>query len=494
MKNRIRLTLYHKNKFFNMQTNFFQTIRIAFVALSISFSTHAQNKLVVYPAPEGVALNGDFTVKVRQPGKEWKTTPSYLVKVDEVRDVNHHEMESSMSYFDFSGEVEVSVTYNRGAIETARVRPLSYEIASQINGNTLTFKLDRPRNLSVEVNGDIFHNLHLFANPIEEFVPNPKDKNVIYFGPGVHTFENNRINVPSGKTLYVAGGAVLMGRISVSDAQDVKVIGRGMVDHTIKGGISIARSKNVLVEGLFATKCSTGGSDGVVIRNVKTISYFQWGDGMNVFGSNNVLFNGVFVRSSDDCTTIYGTRNGFTGGCKNITMQNSTLWADVAHPIFIGIHGNVDDPEILEDLNYINIDILDHKEKQVDYQGCMSINAGDNNLIRNVRFENIRVEDFRQGQLLQIRIFFNKKYCKAPGRGIENVLFKDVSYNGNNAELSLIVGYSEERKVKNVRFENLRINGRVISDDMRGKPGWYKTSDMARFFVGEFVEDIVFVK
>ena len=26
----------------------------------------------------------------------------------------------------------------------------------------MTFKLDRPRNLSVEVNGDIFHNLHLF--------------------------------------------------------------------------------------------------------------------------------------------------------------------------------------------------------------------------------------------------------------------------------------------------------------------------------------------
>ena len=94
-------------------------------------------------------------------------------------------------------------------------------------------------------------------------------------------------------------------------------------------------------------------------------------------------------------------------------MQNSTLWADVAHPIFIGIHGNVENPEILENLNYINIDILDHKEKQLDYQGCLAINAGDNNLIRNVRFENIRIEDFRQGQLVNLRIFFNEKYCKA---------------------------------------------------------------------------------
>lgn len=28
---------------------------------------------------------------------------------------------------------------------------------------------------------------------------------------------------------------------------------------------------------------------------------------MNVFASNNVLFDGVFCRNSDDCTTVYGT-------------------------------------------------------------------------------------------------------------------------------------------------------------------------------------------
>lgn len=145
---------------------------------------------------------------------------------------------------------------------------------------------------------------------------------------------------------------------------------------------------------------------------------------MNVFASNNVLFDGVFCRNSDDCTTVYATRMGFHGGCRNVTMQNSTLWADVAHPIFIGLHGDVDRNEVMENLTYRNIDILDHREMQVDYQGCLAINAGDNNLVRNVRFENIRIENFRQGQLVNLRIFYNKKYCKAPGRGIENVLLK----------------------------------------------------------------------
>lgn len=464
------------------------TILFLFIAIPI----FPQNKLETWPAPEGAALNNDFTVKVRLPGQNWQELPTYLVKVDEVRNTKHNEEKASMAYFNFSGEVEVSVTSNKGLIQTAKVRPLSHGIIPQIEGNTMNFKLDNPRNLSVEVNGDIFHNLHLFANPLEEYVPNPKDKDVIYFGPGIHRFEMDRFVVPSGKTVYVSGGAILMGQILINEVRDVKVIGRGMVDHTVKMGIRIANSQNILVEGLFATQCSTGGSDSVTIRNVKSISYFGWGDGMNVFASNNVLHDNVFCRNSDDCTTVYGTRLGFVGGCRNITMQNSTLWADVAHPIFIGIHGNVENPEILENLNYVNIDILDHKEMQIDYQGCLAINAGDENLIRNVRFENIRIENFRQGQLVNLRIFFNEKYCKAPGRGIENVLFRNISYTGDHAEISIMAGYNSERKVKNIRFENLRINGKLISDDMPDKPTWYKTADMARFSVGEHVENVTF--
>lgn len=57
----------------------------------------------------------------------------------------------------------------------------------------------------------------------------------------------------------------------------------------------------------------------------------------------------------------------------------------------------------------------------------------------------------------------------------------------------MIEGYGEDRMVKNVRFENLRINGRLITDDMPGKPGWYNTGDMARIYVGPHVENVTFV-
>src|SRR6266567_4477332 len=108
-----------------------QTVTLLrFVALLASaVSLHAaapENRLVTYPAPGGVPLNGDFTVTVRTPGQGWQNVVTYLFKVDAVRGVQHTPLDTSVAYFDFSGTVKVSVTSNRGAILSARVRPLSY--------------------------------------------------------------------------------------------------------------------------------------------------------------------------------------------------------------------------------------------------------------------------------------------------------------------------------------------------------------------------------
>jgi hypothetical protein len=58
----------------------------------------------------------------------------------------------------------------------------------------------------------------------------------------------------------------------------------------------------------------------------------------------------------------------------------------------------------------------------------------------------------------------SKKYGLAPGRGISNVLIKNVTYNGLTANPSEIKGYAEDRIVKGVRIEGLTINGKKISD------------------------------
>jgi len=263
-----------------------------------------------------------------------------------------------------------------------------------------------------------------------------------------------------------------------------------------RDAILIEYSKNIEVDGIIEVPNSytvlIGQSDNVMIRNIKSFSAGGNNDGIDVFTSSNVAIDGVFMRNSDDNIAIYGHRWNYYGDTKNVTVRNSTLWADVAHPILVGTHGDTDHPDALEDLKFLNIDILDQREPQLDYQGCMSLNAGDGNLIRDIRFENIRVEDIRMGQLVNLRVFFNKKYNTSPGGGIENVIFKDITYNGTHANPSVIAGYDDSREVKNIVFENLKINGRVISDDMPGKPVFFKTGDMADIFVGEHVEGLIF--
>ena len=469
-------------------------LRFIFIAIVLCRMVQAYpGVLKTYPAPTGAELLGMYRVEVSADNNRWHTVPTYAVKVDKVENARHNVRKVSMAYFDFEGDVRVRVTKLNGAFTAARIRPLSYNIGFERCDSTIEFTLNRPANLSIEFDGELFNNLHLFANPMLKDKPKMRDKHTVYFGPGIHRLVGDTLAVKSGTTVWIDGGAIVKGTLKISDAKNVKVMGRGEIHPDGRGpGIEIARSRGVSVDGIITTQCPVGGSDGVKITNVKTISSYGWGDGLNVFASSNVLWNGVFCRTSDDCTTVYATRKGFTGGCKNITMLNSTLWADVAHPIFIGLHGNTERPDTIENVRYENIDILDENEFQLDYQGCMAINAGDDNLVRDIVFKDIRIENIRRGQILSLRVSFNKKYCKAPGRGIENVLFKNITYTGTQPEVALIIGYDSLRKVKNVTFDNFTINEKRIYDDMPDKPKWYKTADMGRIFIGENVENVVF--
>ena len=480
--------------------NYFKTI---FLLLALLAVHSLDAKVVTYPAGIGVKTLNVFSVEVRQGSGQWLPVDVYPVKVDRVDDKGHNVEVASMAYFDFDGTVDVRVISNEERVKSARVRPLSCKIAPNCVGDTVTFSLSHPRNLSVEINGDIFHNLHLFANPIDKFRPSDKEikralkkkkgGNLIYFAPGVHRLPNDTLLVPSGTTVYIDGGARVYGNIFTEGVHDVNIFGRGEVHPDGRGaGVQIRCSKNVKVDGIVVSQLPIGQCDLVELTNVKSISYYGWGDGMDVFSSSNVILDGVFCRNSDDCVAVYASTQGYKGGSNNVLVKNATLWADVAHPINVGGHGDPNGMDTVQNITFRNIDILDQAEKQIDYQGCLAINPGDNTLVCNITFENIQIEDFRNGQLVNFRISYNPKYCVSTGRGVRNVLVKDVVYNGTGANLSIIAGYDENHKISDVRFVNLVINDRKITDEMLGKPKWYKTGDMAGIFVGEHVENISF--
>lgn len=323
---------------------------------------------------------------------------------------------------------------------------------------------------------------------------NIKKKNLIYFGPGVHDFKGDSIHIPSGKTVFIDNGAVIKGWLSTYGSRNVKILGHGIVMPGHHEGIMVRYSKNVLIDGPLTTQLHIGGSDSITVKNAKVMSWYGWGDGFNIFASNNIHQEHLFARTSDDCSTIYCTRKRYHGGCRNITIKDFVMWADVAHPIMIGLHSETPEDEVIDNVLYDGIEILEHCENQIDYQGCIGINNGDNITVKNVTFQNFNIDNIRRGMLFNIRVCYNKKYCSAPGRGIHDITLRNIAYRGSAPNMGIIAGYDQSRMVRNIRFENLTINGKLISDDMPGKPRWYKTADMAKIYVNDHVEGLTFSK
>lgn len=452
------------------------------------------HSIYTYTAPQGAPQKHDYDVFIQPRGKkEWTKIDTYGAKV--------HKGDISYCIFDFTGDVFVKVVSKYKKFKTARIRP-DYRgtIADIQNDSTVQFLLFQPENVSVELDGDTSNNLLVFTSKPTiskeeaEKAAKSQGRAFRYYPSGLYTEET--IKVPSNTTVYLDGGSYFLGTFAVEDAENVSIIGRGIA-RPQRGyeGAHVYRSKNVIIDGLVCCTCPIGESSNVTLHDVRSISHPQWGDGLNVFGGcSDVLYDRVFCRNSDDCTTAYATRKGFNGSVRNVRMTNSTLWADVAHPIMIGLHGNPQVGDSIVNLRYDNIDIICQNEKQVDYQGCLAINCGDNNYVKDVTFDNIRIEGIRQGSITQVKVGWNQKYCTAVGGGVENVMFRNVRLYGDQPDLSIITGYDAEHKVKNITFEGLKINGRTISDDMPDKPKWHTTSDYVPMFVGSHVENLQFKK
>jgi len=468
-------------------TLFMRVTALLTVSITICNASAALN---LYPETPDSSLkkNADFIVQVRPAGSNanWQELPVYEVQVD-----MDNVQRASMAQFDMDNcPVEISIhKQTPGRIDNVAIRPLSKNVAYTSDSSTIHFQLGGPQYLSIEINGDRAHNLHLFANPPESemfdgtgdnvinwnagtkdiFV---QDATLIYFGPGVHKpkdLPNVEIQIPSNTTVYLAPGAVVKAKLVVNKAENVRIIGRGILDHPLRG-IEITHSNNVLIDGITIVNPDHysvfgGESSNITIKNLKSFSCKGWSDGIDLMCCSDVHIDNVFMRNSDDCIALYGHRWNFWGNSSNITVENSILWADVAHPINIGGHGNDhNEGDTLENYVFRNIDILEHDEDDDTYRGCMAIGCSDKNLIRNVLFEDIRVAHFQEGRLFYLKVYYNDKYNNAPGRGIQHVTFRNICYDGTGAFPSLIQGYDARKMVTDITFENILINGTAMKN------------------------------
>lgn len=464
----------------------------ALACLVLGIAAHAAHpvpsRVQVHPFPEAVRYshhNDDFTVRVRTPGGPWQDLYEYKVKVD-----LDNPQTASMVYFNFNGTVELAIQKNNGDFARVDVRPTARGIKPVVRDGVAYVTLSRPENLSVEFDGDRLHNLHVFSQSIRADMPavpaglastdigvgkTPDlTQPTVFFGPGIHRGE---FRLRSNTTVYIHGSAILKNPLIIDGVENVRVISDGLFDGAEKTTIRNARQIDIdgpifINQPEGTMRCIT--SQDVAERGVRTIGAGPWSDGLGHFACERVTVSNSFIRTSDDCITFYNHRWDIWGDTRDVKVTDSTLWADVAHAIMIGIHGNTPTPahpraEVLERLRFSNLDILDHDEDDPEYAGALGIMAGDDNLVRDVTFENIRVERIEEGKLFNFKIAYTAKYNTSPGLGIENVTLRNVAYTGKGAaSAAALTGRDAQRRVRNIVLDNVTVGGKRITGPAPG--------------------------
>ena len=437
----------------------------------------------VYPAPAGEALSKDYAVQA-----EGQEVPVYVAKVapaepaqrwkamdDKANSAEYFET-ASFAYFDMDGAVTVTVTCPE-VIQSAKVLPTSFNLKPIIQGRSLTLTLVEPKPVTIEVNGNWVGALHLFANPPEASIPRAGDPNVIYFGPGIH--EVSHLVVSNNQTVYVAGGAVVQGvirpdekfRISsysglrtysptfVLKGTNITFRGRGIVDGsrctTHARNLVVVQGKDVTLEGVILRDSSTWNvpirqSDRVRVRNLKLLGYRANSDGIDICNSRDVTVEGCFIRTLDDLIVVK-TDQG-QGEARRIVARDCVLWNEVAHALSIGaeLRENVD--EVL----FTNCDVIHDKGRE----WTLRVYHCDSARIRNVRFENLRIEESPR----LISLWIDKAFwTRDAERGhIDGVHFKNIRAKADPLRVEF-KGFDETHAVENVVLEDVVVNGRPLA-------------------------------
>jgi hypothetical protein len=471
--------------------------------------------VTAHAAPAGEGLSEDFSLKVNG-----VPVPVYRCRVSAVpfnqvwpgyqRPLDQTEL-ASFAYCGASGAVEVEAEY-RGKISSAAVRPLSKKLTPQVAGSRISFKVPGPGFFMVEVNGR--HGaLHLFIDPPEERAPARDEEGVLFFGPGVH--RPGKVTLKSDQTVYVAPGAVVYGSFGARDAHNIRILGRGIVDVSEsprgKGGgaIRLHNCSGVRIEGLVLRDpdvwcCSLFGCRDVEIARLKLVGLWRYNaDGIDICNSQKVRVRDCFVRAFDDCIVLKGLK--WRGGkgresyhrrpVKDVRVERCVLWNDWGRALEVGAETSA--PEIA-DVVFRDCDIVRATHIAMDIQ------HGDRASIRDVRFEDIRVEMQERAPAPRMQKRKGEKYDARPGKYLPTLMVIDIRRNNYSKD-------GENGTVAGVTFRNITVTapskprsrfsgldpehgvGRVVIDNLSVNGKRCNTAQEANLKIGPHVADVKFL-
>ena len=471
----------------------------AFLLLATVFSA-ARAETIVPKVPEGQATFDEYKVVV-----DSQETPVWQCRVSAIpfnriwpgyqRAQEQTELAGFATWETDADVSEVTITTTRAAedLDAIVVRPKSLGVVPRVDKEKkeITFAIPKRSPVVVEFGGDFHRCLHLLPFPIYKR-PDKDAPNVRYFGPGAHNV--GRVDLKSGDRVFVDAGAVVLGGFFGEGIEDVVISGPGIVDAgpfergAVGGIFRFLDCKNITIDGIVQRDTDVWSTtllrcDDVTIRNTKLVGLWRYNaDGIDVCNSERVLVEDSFLRTFDDSLVVKGLDQGKDGAqkpSKDLTFRRNVVWCDWGRAMELGAETRA---PFFENIRFEDSDIIRATHIAMDVQ------HGDRAVIKNVVFDNIRVEidDFVPTPVYQNsddHVYdpkANPNYCpelaviivqstfysgdKENGR-VENVLFKDIRVDSSRVPPSSFTGLNAQSDVKGVVVENLYVGDRKIDSE-----------------------------
>ena len=478
--------------------------------------TRVDAETIVPTVPESEAIYPDFEVwidGVKAPVWQCRVSaiPFNRVWPGYQRSLDQSELAGFVTWETDAPTTQIVVRTTRSAeaLQSVVVRPLSLAIEPQVDVEKKEIAFSVPGLVPTVLELGDFHNcLHLLPFPIYE---RPKDlnaPNLRYYGPGVH--REGVIEVKSGEEIFVDAGAVVYGGVRGVNVENVKISGPGIIDAgpyergEINGIFRFLNSKNVTIDGIVQRDPDVWSTtflrcDDMTVRNTKLVGLWRYNaDGIDLCNSERVLVENSFLRAFDDALVVKGLDQGADGPqkpCKDLTFRKNVVWCDWGRAMELGAETRA--PEFANIL-FEDSDIIRSTHIALDIQ------HGDRATIRDITFDNIRVEfddkiptpiyQHSDEQVydpdadpsfcpnLAVIVIRSTMWSGDKENGtVDNVLFKDVYVYSNRVPPSSFSGFSAECKATNIVFENLQIGGKKIM-----------SAEDANLRQNEFVENVSF--
>lgn len=435
-----------------------------------------ETKVITYPAPVTEKVLSTYTITVN--GKPLDIYKALSPKFE--------GGEYYFTYFDFEGVVDVKVV-SRKPMKKAELFPEIFK--AETKDGVVSFKADKPFKVVV-IRNERRMPLVIFGNAIEKDVPSKDDPNVVYFGPGLHI--QDKIDLKSNQTLYIAGGAVVKSVIN-ANGDNITVCGRGILstdnrERFYSGVTNFIKCKNlkirdIIIKDTMSWSLVFRDCNGVLVEGLNICTGRMINDdGIDICNSSNVVIRNCFVRAEDDIIAIKGMAGDLP--CENMVVEDSILWTDSANTFRIGYECHT---PAMTNLKCRNLYVPFYSE-YVDPEAYWShaiiwLQATNEMPMTNMHFDGIHIRSNGEDMPLMIanpRIT-NYRGSKTAGR-VADITIKNVKVTGKKGAFKGMIyakGRDAEHDVKNITLENINYFGEKIKQDSPS------------VFIGEHTSNIV---